>query len=194
MVAPVTEWQEWLSRRWTQSSPLLATSLFYAASLVLLPLIAVGTAAALSRWWGQLPLGCLDVAMRYSFALVPLGFGMWLAHYAFHFLTSHDAVVPATQRFTADLGWTILGTPDWRCNCCRPVMDWLLRVEILALDLGLLLSLYTAYRISVSQAAGLSRALRAMAPWALLLLVLFGVGIWILFQPMQMRGTLQMMG
>ena len=69
-------------------------------------------------------------------------------------------------------------------------MDWLLRLEILFLDIGLLLSLYTAYRIALNLTPDLSRALRALAPWAVLLLALFAVGIWIVLQPMQMRGTL----
>ena len=47
----------------------------------------------------------LTAATRYSLALVPIGFGMWLAHYSFHFFTSYDTILPATQRFAADLGW-----------------------------------------------------------------------------------------
>jgi len=69
-------------------------------------------------------------------------------------------------------------------------MDWLLHLEILFLDLGLLLSLYTAYRIALSLTPDLPRALKAMAPWAILLLALFAAGIWIVLQPMQMRGTM----
>jgi hypothetical protein len=60
---------------------------------------------------------------------------------------------------------------------------------------GLLLSLYTSYRLAQTDSLGkTSRALRALAPWALLTLLLFGVGVWIVLQPMQMRGTLQMTG
>ena len=88
------------------------------------------------------------MATRYAYALVPLGFGMWLAHYSFHFLTSYDTVVPVAQRFAADLGLTWLGKPAWGCACCRPGTGWLLRLEILFLDVGLLLSLYTGYRLA----------------------------------------------
>jgi hypothetical protein len=75
--------------------------------------------------------------------------------------------------------------------CCRPVAEWLPRLEILFLDLGLLLSLYTGYRIALAQSARLSQALRALAPWAVLIALLFAAGIWLVFQPMEMRGTLQ---
>ena len=29
----------------------------------------------------------LPLMVRYTYGLVPMGFGMWLAHYGFHFLT-----------------------------------------------------------------------------------------------------------
>jgi polyferredoxin len=60
------------------------------------------------------------------------------------------------------------------------VPDWLTGVQLLVLDAGLLFSLYVAWRIA--------RALAVLAPWAALLCLLYLAGVWILFQPMQMRG------
>jgi hypothetical protein len=70
------------------------------------------------------------------------------------------------------------------------VGDWLPRLEILFLDVGLLASLYAAYRIARTQSPGWSRAVRAFAPWAALVVLLYATGVWIVLQPMQMRGTL----
>jgi hypothetical protein len=192
MVGPVLAWRERLGSLLGRASPFLVTSLFYLLGLLVLPLLAVGGAAALCRRWGRLTASRFEVATRYSYALVPLGFGMWLAHYVFHLLTSYDTVVPTTQRFVADLGWPALGPPHWVAACCRPVADWLPRLEVLFLDLGLLLSLYTGYRIALAQSPRLSQAVWALAPWALLIVLLFAAGIWLVFQPMQMRGTLEM--
>jgi hypothetical protein len=182
MVGPVAEARDRLADLFGVRSPMLATTAFYALALIVLPLLTVGGAAALSRRWGGLEGSTLEVATRYAYALVPLGFGMWLAHYCFHFLTSYDTAVPVAQRFAVDLGLTSLGEPAWGSACCRPVTPWLLPLELLFLDVGLLLSLYTGYRLAPT--------LKALAPWALLLVLLFAVGVWILFQPMQMRGTL----
>ena len=182
MVGPVAEAQARLASLVGVRSRLLATTAFYLLALVALPLLGVGGAAALSRRWGRLEAGTLEVATRYAYAMMPLGFGMWLAHYCFHFLTSYDTAVPVTQRFAADLGLTWLGMPAWACACCRPGTAWLLRLEFLFLDVGLLLSLYAGYRLSSS--------LKAFVPWALLLVLLFAAGVWILLQPMQMRGTI----
>jgi hypothetical protein len=155
-------------------------------------MLAIGAAAVLSRRWGQLAASWIEVAIRYSYALVPLGFGMWLAHYSFHLVTSYDTIVPTAMRFLHDLGLTTLGEPNWLAGCCRPIAETPLRLEIIFLDLGLLLSLYTGYRIALTQSSRWSRTLWAFAPWALLIALLFAAGIWLVFQPMQMRGTLGM--
>jgi cytochrome c oxidase assembly factor CtaG len=181
MIGPIAEGQERLALLTGVRSPLLATTAFYLFALVALPLLAVGGAATLSRYWGRLQASTLEVATRYAYSLVPLGFGMWLAHYCFHFLTSYVTAVPVAQRFAVDLGLTWLGQPVWTAACCHPVTEWLLPLELLFLDAGLLLSLYAGYRLAPS--------LKALAPWALLMVLLFAAGVWILFQPMQMRGT-----
>jgi cytochrome c oxidase assembly factor CtaG len=181
MVGPVTEGQKDLMEWAGVRSPFLATTAFYVLALIVLPVVAVGGTAALSRRWGRLPESTFAVATRFVYALIPLGFGMWLAHSSFHLLTSYDTAVPAAQRFAVELGVTFLGEPEWLGACCRPITEWLLPVEIVFLDLGLLLSLYTGYRLAPTP--------KALAPWALLMVFLFAVGIWILFQPMDMRGA-----
>jgi cytochrome c oxidase assembly factor CtaG len=55
-------------------------------------------------------------------------------------------------------------------------------VQILLLEAGLLLTLYLAWRI-----AG---AVTQFLPWATVACLLFAAGIWIFFQPMQMRGMM----
>ncbi len=189
MVGPVAECIERLGYWMGLRSPFLATTAFYLFAIVVLSLLAAGSAAALSRRWGRLAIGSLEVATRYAFTLAPLGFGMWLAHYCFHFLTSYGAAVPVAQRFAMDVGVTWFATPEWGLCCCRPVATWLLPLEIVFLDVGLLVSLYAGYRLAQSQSTRSALALKALAPWALLMVLLFAAGIWILFQPMQMRGA-----
>jgi cytochrome c oxidase assembly factor CtaG len=189
MVGPVAEGQERLASLVGIRFPLVATTAFYLLAVIVLPLLTVGGAAELSRRWGRLEAGILEVGTQYAYTLVPLGFGMWLAHYSFHSLTSYDTAVPTAQRFLRDLGWTALGEPQWGATCCRPVATWLPRLEIVFLDLGLLLSLYTGYRIALLRSPRLSQALRALTPWALLIGMLFALGVWLVLQPMQMRGT-----
>jgi hypothetical protein len=188
MVEPVLKGEERLQSWLGLESPFFITGLFYFAALVVLPLLLLASATVVCRRWGRLATPWPEVATRYAYCLVPLGFGIWMAHLSFHLFTSYGTIIPAAQRFAEDAGWPVLGVPDWKGACCLPVPEWLLRLEITVLDVGLLLALYTAYRLSVVIAP--QRALGALAPWAGLIVVLFAVGIWIVFQPMQMRGTL----
>lgn len=193
MIEPVVRWEEQLAAQLGRPPRLLVTTLCYIAAIVLFPLLAVSAAAATSRLWGRLADSWLAVAVRYSFALVPIGFGMWLAHYSFHLFASYDAILPAVQRFAEDHGWN-LGSPILQCACCRPPFDWIPRLEILMLDLGLLLSLYTSFRIAETTTTHTSQALKAFMPWGFLICLLFACGVWIVFQPMEMRGTLPPLG
>jgi len=190
MVGPVVRWQDRLGGLVGNPGRLMVTTVSYFLAIVVLPLLAVGGAAALSRLWSSGSESWITLATRYSFALVPIGFSMWLAHYTFHFFTSWGGILPASQRFAADLGWHALGEPLWQCACCGSVAGWVTHWEILALDVGLLGSLYAGYRIAESQATNSLQAVKAFSPWAILMLLLFVSGIWIVFQPMEMRGTM----
>ena len=194
MVAPILLWRDRAASLIRFGSPLLVTSMSYVAGLVFLPVLLVGGSAVLCRLCSRQKVSTLELATRFSYALVPLGFSMWLAHYSYHFLASWGTVTPVLQRFAADLGCAILGEPAWALACCRPVADWLPRLEILFLDVGLLLSLYSGYRIAMNQSGRTSQALKMLAPWAALLVLLFAAGVWIVLQPMQMRGTLSAAG
>ncbi len=63
-------------------------------------------------------------------------------------------------------------------------------LEILLLDAGLLLALYLIWRIAAELASGTMKTLQLAAPWAALAITLYCTGLWILFQPMEMRGMM----
>lgn len=191
MVAPVVDTERAISGFLGWSGTFLTTTLFYGLALLVIPLLAIVAATTASRRLALGDLGAREIACRFVWCLVPLGFAMWLAHYSFHFFTSFDTIVPVTQRFVADLGLGSGGSPDWTCACCRPAPDWLLKTEIMMLDVGLLASLYASWRVGVALTTGArGRAAKAVAPWVVLLAILFAVGVWILLEPMEMRGTI----
>ncbi len=189
MVGPVLAWRDGLQARLGLASPVPLVVGLYVAALVVIPVLLMWGVAWASRSWGRLAPGTLAVATRFAFALVPLGFGMWVAHYGYHLATGYDAAWSAAQRFAADRGWAALGEPDWGCGCCRGAGAWVPKAQLLALDLGLLLTLLTAHRVA-RDLAGPGRAVRAFLPWAGLAVGLFAAGVWVVLQPMQMRGTL----
>ncbi|HEY6332506.1 MAG TPA: FesM, partial [Blastocatellia bacterium] len=128
----------------------------------------------------------LQIAVRHSYALVPLGFGIWLAHYGFHFLTGLYTFIPVTQSAVADLGWPLLGTPRWTLTGFPPSVVH--AFEIGFLGLGLVGSLLVSYRLAQSERQG--STLKIFIPWACLALVLWISAMWLMAQPMEMRGML----
>src|SRR4030095_131926 len=124
--------------------------------------------------------------VRYSYALVPLGFGMWLAHYGFHFFTGLYTFIPTTQSALDSLGWAILGERRW------PWTGLSLRVgqplELGFLVLGLAGSLFLVHRFSEEDSQ--AHPVRAFVPWASVCILLWLGTMWLMFQPMEMRATL----
>jgi cytochrome c oxidase assembly factor CtaG/polyferredoxin len=186
MTGPVLDWYERLAGD-TGLSPRTVVVLAGVLALTAVPSAAVGTTTVLSRRWGRLPIGGVELAGRFAATFVPLGFAMWLAHYGYHLLTSYESAWPVVQRFAADHALN-LGTPEWARACCRPVGAWLPKLEILFLDVGLLATLHAMYRVARELAP--TRAVAVLLPWAALAVGLFAAGVWVVLQPMDMRGTL----
>jgi ferredoxin len=186
MVSPVYEVETWLAGLLGVRSEALILGIIFLAGLVAVPGMLVGLAAGLTRRWARLEAPLSRVAARYAYALAPFGLGMWLAHYAFHFLTGFWTFIPVVQGALMDLGWPVLGAPRWQLGPLVPA-TWLDPLELLLLGAGWLVSLGVAYSVSMEEAP--QRSWRAFLPWAVLLLLLFLAANWLMAQPMEMRGT-----
>ena len=186
MVSPVYVLEAWIARLMHSSHEAPALGVIFAAFLLLEPAVLIATAAWLTRAWGGAKRALLPTAIRYSYALVPLGFGIWLAHYGFHFLTGLFTFIPVTQSAFADLGLPLLGAPRWRLTGMPP--NVVRMFEFGFLGLGLLGSMLVSYRLSQSEPAG--RPGRIFVPWAGLALIMWIAAMWLMAQPMEMRGML----
>ena len=136
-----------------------------------------------------------DNILRYVYGLVPMGFGMWLAHYSFHFLTGGLTIVPVIQSFLADVG-LFSGKVQWGLGALVPP-EWLFPIEAVLLYLGTFGSIVAAFQIAQGrmppdEPQARRAILGAALPWIVLVLLLLGFGLWIMLQPMDMRGTMQM--
>jgi hypothetical protein len=188
MVRPVYALEEWLSGQLGTQSEAVILALLFLGGLFLLPALLLGPTLWLSWRWaaaGREPMARWMV--RYAYALAPMGFGVWLAHYAFHFLTGFWTFVPVAQSLVADLlGTPLLGAPRWGLGPLVPP-NWLDPVELGCLGLGWVGSLLVSYRLSAEHAP--KRTRRAFLPWAVLLSLLLAAAVWLMGQPMEMRGT-----
>lgn len=167
-----------------REAPVLA--LIFALFLILEPVLLLGLAAWLTKVWGGERKGLLPVAVRYSYALVPLGFSIWIAHYGFHFLTGLYTFIPVAQSAVASLGWSVLGEPRW--DLVGLPKNLVHAFEFGILGLGFVGSLLVSYRLAQDEHA--QHPFRIFVPWASVSLILWAAALWLMSQPMEMRGTL----
>ena len=73
---------------------------------------------------------------------------------------------------------------------CGPAPTWLIPLELLILDIGLLASIWLQYKLARQLTGRLTSEFAAWLPWAILTTALWITGVWIIFQPMEMRGTM----
>ncbi|ALJ56374.1 Putative electron transport protein YccM [Candidatus Xiphinematobacter sp. Idaho Grape] len=187
MVTPVLQLENTIKTLCGITSTLPIVTAFYILALLVLPAITVSLAGWLSLRLGKPQAGWKQIFSQLSMSLVPVGFGMWLSHFLFHFFTASHTFIPAFQRFFSDIGLPLLGTPDWsiRSWAFPGLLGW----ELLLLDLGLLMGLFVAWERAGLLGLSTSR-LGIFLPWGTLILLLYSVGAWILLQPMDMRGTI----
>jgi len=178
MVSPVYALESWLARVLGVNRELPVLGFVFGLFLVVEPLLLIGVAAWLTRVWGGSREAVVAVAVRYSYVLAPLGFGIWLAHYGFHFLTGLYTIVPVTQ---AALG----GQPHWGTPGFAPNVVQL--VEFGFVFLGLLGSLLVGYSIAATEKV--AHPSRIFAVWALVALFITTGAIWLMSQPMEMRAV-----
>lgn len=116
----------------------------------------------------------------YAYALAPLGFAIWLAHYGFHFLTGALTIVPVAQAAAIDAaGFAALGEPMWNLVGMQPGAVFPVQIGCLLLGAGGSLGLVHATA---------SGAWARSWPWATLVLAMTAAAAWTLAQPMAMRG------
>jgi len=189
MIAPAARLEEALAAALGPASPRVATAAWIAASVVALPALAALACAGVARALAGGALPVRELVCRFALALLPLGVAMWAAHVVFHLVTGAGAVLPALQRALLDAGIPLAGRPDWAAaRAAAP--EWLLPAKLALLDAGFCLTVVTGWRIARQLAERARPALALLAPWAGLAAALWVAGVWILVQPMEMRGTM----
>jgi cytochrome c oxidase assembly factor CtaG len=168
MIAPVNRAIDSASQWIGAPSPKLMTAIFVLCAAFIVPSFLCILAKKISRTTYQV-----------AWSLVPLGIAMWAAHLLFHFFTSYKTIVPVTQRALHDLGLAKPPLSVWEVGLTP---QWLLHGELFLMAVGFLASFAICLQITTN--------LRQRIPWCVLSAGLFLCGVWILLQPMQMRGMI----
>jgi hypothetical protein len=163
-----------------------ASGLVFLAFVLLLPFLLASACAWLSMKCGATATRWREhlCGMAVLFAL--LGVSMWAAHFLFHLVTAARTPWPVLQRLAKDASLSA-SLPNW--NVAYLGFAELPAIEILLLNAGCFFTLWLLWKKTL--ATSKTHLLLSFLPWAVLACALFALGIWIIFQPMEMRGTLQ---
>jgi cytochrome c oxidase assembly factor CtaG len=180
MVDPVSGWMHSLDAALGLRSMLPLTTGLFLAGIVAAPVLLAWMCGTAAAWLGHLGGSWKAPARSFGFALIPLGFSLWVAHFSYHLIIGWRSIVPVFDRILR------VSAPAMNLSAQAPV--WLPAAQILLLDAGLVWSVYIAWRTARRQTRELSQALGLVTPWTVLAIGIYAASIWILFQPMQMRG------
>jgi ferredoxin len=189
MVPPVIRLQQWLALTLGIGSEVLQLALIFLLGAVALPALLLELADRLSGIGSGQSRG--HFVGQFSTAFVPLGLGIWLAHYGFHFSIGALTLFPVLHSFILDHGWDWLpGPPNWDVGFLIPY-GAILPLQIGAVSLGFFggLSVLSAQSLRVEKPS--RAALLRLLPWAVLLTLLTIASLAVFSQPMQMRGVLE---
>ncbi|MCY4018256.1 MAG: FesM [Chloroflexi bacterium] len=187
MVPPYYDLQRWLALNLGITSEFVVLLVIFGLSNLLLPVAAASGAALVGMRLTRTEKrdSLRDTVAAFAPAFVPVGFGIWFAHYSFHLLTGPGLIVPVIQEFLGALG-------DWQTWSFSLDLALIGIIQFLALIGGFLCSLRLAQKTALRLYR--RRALPGLLPWALVFLLMM-LAAWQIFAlPMEMRGTLALFG
>lgn len=192
MVPPFFVLQQRLSAWLTMGSEFVLLAIIFGIINILVPLVIIYLIGVSSRWLSGKDESLRVAVGRYVPALVPLAFGIWLAHYGFHFATGALTIIPVFHSFLLDHGLTWFGPqPNWMLSSIIPG-GWIYPLQVGVVLAGYLASMYAVYQISLREFANLVSGKRSLLPWLILLIILTFVALYMFDLPMEMRGTVQL--
>ena len=184
MVAPFHSAATWIAELLNlRSEQSLLAVLFLLVAVV--GLLCGGGAALLADIAGGArprPFAALE---RWGYVSVVLAFGFWASHYLFHFFTGALSIVPVFEHFFAFRGFAV--DPNWRLAQMVPTR-YLFTITAAVTSAYTLLALVVAGRIAFRDFG--RRGVLAMWPILLYILAFAALAVWLLAQPMEMRGTI----
>jgi hypothetical protein len=164
--------------------PVLA--IIFVAGLFVVPAVLMGTAGLVARGLTPSHIPLRATVLPYAYALIPVGLGVWIAHYGFHLLTGVLTIVPVVQSAVVDgFGRALLGSPLWGWVGLQP--GTVFPIQLGCVVLGTAGSLGLVH--GIAQRDQPSRPMLVSAPWVVVVLLVATTALWILSQPMEMRAV-----
>jgi ferredoxin len=161
-------------------------AIIFVAGVLIGPAVLLAAAGAVTRAFAADRAELRDIVITYAYALVPIGIGIWVAHYGFHLLTGVLTIVPVVQGAAVDaFGRALLGGPFWSWVGMQPGAVFPIQLGCVLLGAAGSLAMVQA----ISRRDQPSRPALASVPWLAVVLLITATALWILSQPMEMRAV-----
>lgn len=188
MIGPFQELQTWLGNTIGLRDNFWSYTLIFLLAVLALPALFGWLTTLLTQKLARTNEPLSGIFKRYAVGLLPLGAGIWMSHYFFHFVVGAGGLIPAFQNVFVKPGVPLFGRPNWESGAILPY-DFIFPVQLLMIYGGFMGSALAIYQISRKMYKK-KAARRAMLPFLLLALLLAVIAVLIMSQPMQARGAL----
>ena len=186
MTSPAYAVEQRVARAMGATSEWPVLVLVFIVGLAIVPALLLGGAGVVTRSLAGARESLRATMVRYAYALIPIGFGIWLAHYGFHLLTGILTVVPVLQSAAVDaFGRSLLGGPAWGLVGLQP--GSVFPIQLGCVVLGAAGSMGLVHAISLRDQP--SRPALSSVPWLAVVALIATSALWILSQPMEMRAV-----
>lgn len=193
MTPPVYVLEQWLAVAMNTDQEVFVLLPIFLVGAVLVPLALVYGSAWLNRQMvaSNRSRSLSRLIMRHAYAFVPLGFGIWASHYLFHLLIGPLTIIPALQTFFEGVvGVPLLGEPNLRVGYSLVPPLWVIQViQNLAMGVGMGGALLVSWNAVKHAHKDRYDRWREFLPWAVILLLIGILAIWVFMLPMEMRGN-----
>jgi hypothetical protein len=161
-------------------------AIVFAVGVAIAPAVLLASAGAITRVFAGKGETLRGTVITYAYALIPIGLGIWVAHYGFHLLTGALTIVPVVQSAIVDaFGHSLLGGPFWGWVGLQPGAVFPIQLGCIVLGAAGSLAMVQA----TSRRDQPTRPLLASTPWLAVVLLIATTALWILSQPMEMRAV-----
>ncbi len=188
MIGPVQDFERWLGDTTGLRDNFWSFTLLFGLIALASPVLFGWLATFFTQKLAQTDEPLSAIFKRFGIGLLPLGLGIWMAHYFFHFVVGAGGFIPAFQNIFVRLGLPIFGQPNWKGGAILPY-ELIFPLQILMIYGGFMGSAIAIYQISRKMYKK-KAARRAMLPFLILALLVGIIAVLIMTQPMQARGAL----
>ncbi len=185
MVTPAHQFQKMIITNFIDTGSSLPLVILFLVFLLVAPLLLFAPTSWIARHTGrtQSMFHVMQI-QRFLPALIPIGFGIWAAHYSFHFLTGALTFLPI-------LWSSVLKFPAapnvWAAIPMGVPITIVTPIQISLLLLACMVSVVIAHEIALQINPRRSRWLAL--PWQTVVILITAFAAWVFTLPMDMRGT-----